>query len=242
MPPPAVFCARTHGPSSRTARSATSRANHRRTVRISESENALRRCASRSKSRRIGNHPNPSTRGGRVMPMKTFTKTLLAAGFGSLFSLSAFAGPGAQYFQNRGPSNTETITPPTNDGTFLTCTHMLARNTGPTAHRIPWTSVQCTAEMLASDRRVPVCLWRAVSCPTDPNTTDVRAHAHVTNRPPPDPLREHPLHAGNAAKRSRMQARVPGRRSGICESCEGFHPPPRITRSKRYHENNRDVP
>ena len=87
------------------------------------------------------------------MPMKTFTKTLLAAGFGSLFSLSAFAGPGAQYFQNRGPSNMETITPPTNDGTFLTCTHMLARNTGPTAHRIPWTSVQCTAEMLVSDRK-----------------------------------------------------------------------------------------
>lgn len=83
--------------------------------------------------------------------MKTLTKSLLVAVLGGAFTVAAIAGPGSQYWNRPTSTPAPTAAKPTNDGSVLTCDHMLVRNTGPGRGSPAWISVNCTAEMLKTN-------------------------------------------------------------------------------------------
>ncbi|MBL9188396.1 MAG: hypothetical protein JNK23_13000 [Opitutaceae bacterium] len=83
--------------------------------------------------------------------MKTLPKSLLVAVLGFAFSAAAIAGPGPQYWNRSTSTPAPTFAKPVNDGTVLTCDHMLVRNTGPGRGSPAWISVNCTPDMLKSD-------------------------------------------------------------------------------------------
>ena len=85
--------------------------------------------------------------------MKTLPKFLLAVLFSGAASL-AIAGPGPQYWQRQTAATrptSESSAKQNKDGAAVTCAHMLVRNTGPGSSRVPWKSVNCTAEMLQTN-------------------------------------------------------------------------------------------
>ncbi len=86
--------------------------------------------------------------------MKPLTKLILVAVFSGVSGLVALAGPGPQYWQKLPTSApTKSIAKPANDGSVLSCEHMLVRNTGPGADRVPFVSVACSPEMLRTNEQ-----------------------------------------------------------------------------------------
>lgn len=84
----------------------------------------------------------------KILIMKTLPKSLLVAVLGFAFSAAAIAGPGPQYWNRSASTPAPAVTKPANDGSVLTCDHMLVRNTGPGRGSPAWISVNCTPEML----------------------------------------------------------------------------------------------
>lgn len=83
--------------------------------------------------------------------MKTLTKSVLAAVLGGAFTAAAIAGPGPQYWNRPASIPAPKAAKLVNDGSTVTCDHMLVRNTGPGSDRVPWVSVSCSAEMLRTN-------------------------------------------------------------------------------------------
>jgi hypothetical protein len=83
--------------------------------------------------------------------MKTLSKFFLATVFGGAFSVAAIAGPGPQYWNRPASTPPPKAAKPANDGSVLTCDHMLVRNTGPGRGSPEWISINCTPEMLRTN-------------------------------------------------------------------------------------------
>jgi len=88
--------------------------------------------------------------------MKTPSKILVASLFGAALTLSAVAGPGIEYWQNRGALKSApaaSVVKPAVAAGGVTCPAMLVPNVRTSRETGPFTSVACTPEMLKNDPR-----------------------------------------------------------------------------------------
>jgi hypothetical protein len=115
--------------------------------------------------------------------MKTLTKSFFVAVLGGAFSAVAIAGPGSQYWNRSNLTPAPTAAKPTNDGSVLTCDHMLVRNTGPGRGSPAWISVSCTPEMLKTNE---ACRSQCgVAAPAKPEPTELTCkHMLIRNTGP----------------------------------------------------------
>jgi hypothetical protein len=113
--------------------------------------------------------------------MKTLTKILFAAVLGGAFSAAAIAGPGPQYWNRSSATPAPKAAKPANDGSVVTCDHMLIRNSGPDADRVPFVSVSCSPELMRTNEQ---CRNECgVAAPAKPEPTELTC-AHMLIRTP----------------------------------------------------------
>jgi len=88
--------------------------------------------------------------------MKTPSKILVVALFGAALSLSAFAGPGIQYWQNHGAAKTSAdavAAKPADGATGVKCATMIDGTVRASRETTTPRAVTCTPEMMQNSPR-----------------------------------------------------------------------------------------